>query len=160
MKLNLIALARELRKKRPNKQLINKAMLFYKQIKVISPYIANKLYAKKEMYKRIKTVSHYHNPHHRPFRYDKSITFEQHLHSYFGIGYKHYKRLIKKGCSICGKHKSINLHHIIPKGEGGTNNHRNLEVLCRKCHLARHNKTRWIERPNPIPAQSSGMSYS
>jgi hypothetical protein len=45
-------------------------------------------------------------------------------------------------CSACGWNESVcDLHHIIPKSKGGTNDHTNLTVLCPNCHrLAHDNK--------------------
>lgn len=45
-------------------------------------------------------------------------------------------------CSACGWNESVcDLHHIIPKSKGGTNDHTNITVLCPNCHrLAHDNK--------------------
>lgn len=44
-------------------------------------------------------------------------------------------------CSSCGWDKSVcDLHHIIPKSIGGTNDHTNLTVLCPNCHRLAHDK--------------------
>lgn len=43
-------------------------------------------------------------------------------------------------CVICGsKHRSrLEIHHVIPKSEGGTNEIGNLIPLCHICHCAVH----------------------
>jgi hypothetical protein len=37
-------------------------------------------------------------------------------------------------CTSCGATEALNVHHIIPRREGGTDDLDNLIVLCRKCH--------------------------
>ena len=51
------------------------------------------------------------------------------------------KRMIQS-CSNCGWNKSsCDLHHIIPRSRGGSNDHTNLTILCPNCHrLAHENK--------------------
>jgi hypothetical protein len=46
------------------------------------------------------------------------------------------------GCSNCGWNKAVgDIHHILPKRKGGTNDHSNLTYLCPNCHrLAHSNK--------------------
>jgi 5-methylcytosine-specific restriction endonuclease McrA len=44
-------------------------------------------------------------------------------------------------CSNCGWHiKNVicDVHHIIPKKEGGTNEHSNLTYICPNCHRLAH----------------------
>ena len=77
------------------------------------------------------------------FKYDKRISFDEHINSYFGLDKEIYHILIKRGCKICGSHKHIHLHHIIPKSKGGSNEIINLKALCNKCHLKAHNRTHW-----------------
>ena len=40
-------------------------------------------------------------------------------------------------CEQCGK-KSVDIHHIIFKSQGGTDEIENLIALCRKCHNMAH----------------------
>ncbi|MBO6274925.1 MAG: HNH endonuclease [Methanobrevibacter sp.] len=43
-------------------------------------------------------------------------------------------------CQICGeKNLKFEVHHIIPRNQGGTNRMDNLTVLCKKCHHKIHN---------------------
>lgn len=45
------------------------------------------------------------------------------------------------GCSICQWNAaSCDIHHIIPKREGGTNDMSNLIVICPNCHRMAHEK--------------------
>ena len=39
-------------------------------------------------------------------------------------------------CYVCKSQKKLDIHHIIPRKEGGTNDLTNLVLLCRKCHGA------------------------
>lgn len=44
-----------------------------------------------------------------------------------------------KGCAICGWNKAIcDVHHIIPRKNGGDNSNDNLIVLCPNCHREIH----------------------
>lgn len=48
-------------------------------------------------------------------------------------------RRLGVGCSLCGWNEaSCDLHHILPKSKGGTNNHLNLTLLCPNCHRLVH----------------------
>lgn len=38
-------------------------------------------------------------------------------------------------CRICGKENSGQVHHIIPKRSGGTDQLSNLVTLCGRCHM-------------------------
>lgn len=37
-------------------------------------------------------------------------------------------------CQSCGLRKELDVHHIIPRGRGGSDNPDNLITLCRRCH--------------------------
>ena len=41
-------------------------------------------------------------------------------------------------CSECGKAGRLEVHHKVSLQHGGTNDLRNLEALCRGCHIERH----------------------
>ena len=44
-----------------------------------------------------------------------------------------------KGCSICGWNESTcDIHHIIPKNKGGSNENSNLIIVCPNCHRRIH----------------------
>lgn len=46
-----------------------------------------------------------------------------------------------QGCMICGWNEATcDIHHIIPKKQGGSNNNENLIVICPNCHRKVHNK--------------------
>lgn len=41
-------------------------------------------------------------------------------------------------CQNCGSKYSLEVHHIVPRSEGGGDNLSNLRVLCHTCHKAQH----------------------
>lgn len=41
-------------------------------------------------------------------------------------------------CEECGSKKNLQLHHIKPLNRGGDNSRENLQCLCKKCHMAKH----------------------
>ena len=49
-----------------------------------------------------------------------------------------------KGCSICGWNESTcDIHHIIEKSKGGTNEHNNLIIVCPNCHRIIHTTNKY-----------------
>ena len=44
----------------------------------------------------------------------------------------------KKVCVECGTKNYLTIHHIIIKSDRGSNQIKNLDVLCRKCHNKVH----------------------
>ena len=46
----------------------------------------------------------------------------------------------RKACEVCGEPvvKELEVHHILPRAEGGGNELRNLVVLCERCHDKHH----------------------
>jgi 5-methylcytosine-specific restriction endonuclease McrA len=63
-----------------------------------------------------------------------------------GYRYRDVSGLMKKKviyifggeCAICGNPESLEIHHIVPRAEGGTNDIANLLPLCHECHCAIH----------------------
>lgn len=41
-------------------------------------------------------------------------------------------------CARCGAMAQLEIHHVTPLSEGGTNAITNLQVLCRNCHIEHH----------------------
>jgi hypothetical protein len=41
-------------------------------------------------------------------------------------------------CRECGYYKHLEVHHIIPKSKGGTDDPKNLVTLCQRCHDKKH----------------------
>lgn len=49
-----------------------------------------------------------------------------------------------KGCAICGWNESTcDIHHIIERSKGGTNNLENLIVVCPNCHRVIHSNKKY-----------------
>lgn len=48
-------------------------------------------------------------------------------------------------CRLCGKTADLEVHHILPKGEGGADNPVNLITLCGVCHKLIHRKVRFYD---------------
>lgn len=44
-------------------------------------------------------------------------------------------------CALCDSTKSLQVHHVIPRSEGGSNQLQNLICLCWKCHAVAHGTT-------------------
>ena len=41
-------------------------------------------------------------------------------------------------CAICGSTRTLQIHHYIPRGKGGTDSMHNLITLCDCCHAMAH----------------------
>lgn len=41
-------------------------------------------------------------------------------------------------CALCDDRRTIQIHHVVPRGEGGTNHAMNLITLCSRCHALAH----------------------
>lgn len=41
-------------------------------------------------------------------------------------------------CALCDSTKYLQVHHCVPRGQGGTNNVQNLICLCADCHALAH----------------------
>lgn len=50
-------------------------------------------------------------------------------------------------CALCDSTKYLQLHHVIPRGEGGPDTAQNLITLCSDCHAMAHgiNLRGWID---------------
>ena len=47
-------------------------------------------------------------------------------------------KITKKECANCSSKESLELHHILPKEYGRSDEITNLEWLCAKCHKEKH----------------------
>ena len=43
-------------------------------------------------------------------------------------------------CEECGIKENLSVHHIIPLSKGGTNDMKNLTILCRSCNSRKGNR--------------------
>ncbi len=41
-------------------------------------------------------------------------------------------------CALCGSNRGIQIHHVVPRGRGGSNSLHNLITLCNVCHANAH----------------------
>jgi len=58
-----------------------------------------------------------------------NISKETRKHVYRRDGYR---------CALCDSTQYIQIHHAVPRGQGGTNNVQNLITLCMDCHALAH----------------------
>lgn len=49
-------------------------------------------------------------------------------------------------CRRCGGAGRLDVHHVVPVADGGTDDPANLEAICRDCHVALHQGARSPER--------------
>lgn len=49
-------------------------------------------------------------------------------------------------CALCDDSRHLQIHHAIPRAQGGSDFMENLITLCPKCHSAAHG-VRWPEMP-------------
>jgi len=47
-------------------------------------------------------------------------------------------------CQVCGKERSGQVHYVIPRSKGGTNDFSNLITLCGKCHMLVSPVPEWL----------------
>ena len=47
-------------------------------------------------------------------------------------------------CLRCGAEENLEVHHIRPVGNGGTNDDSNLATLCERCHIAAHGGSKTV----------------
>lgn len=41
-------------------------------------------------------------------------------------------------CALCDSQQGLQIHHVVPRSQGGTNDEANLITLCWKCHAVAH----------------------
>ena len=49
-------------------------------------------------------------------------------------------------CAVCSKTDYLEMHHIIPKAEGGTDDYDNLILLCPAHHQEMHNRDSQLQK--------------
>lgn len=58
-----------------------------------------------------------------------------------GIQNLQRKRIYKRdgwACALCGSNDGMQIHHVVPRGKGGSDLDENLICLCRFCHALAH----------------------
>ena len=59
-------------------------------------------------------------------------------------------------CTVCGATRSLEVHHIVPRADGGSNDPSNLVTLCADCHGTAHDRPEPdLERTDPVANQST-----
>ena len=61
-------------------------------------------------------------------------------------------------CALCDGVRGIQIHHVIPRSHGGSNNNHNLITLCMYCHGIAHG-TKWAEGPDHITKEDIEQDY-
>lgn len=74
-------------------------------------------------------------------------TNNKNIKSIFDISKRTISKILHRaniGCSICGwKDSTCDIHHIIPKKLGGTNDNLNLIIVCPNCHRILHTSNKY-----------------
>lgn len=62
-------------------------------------------------------------------------------------------------CALCDSQKYLQLHHCVPRGQGGADKEENLICLCADCHALMHGlDTRGVEI-SPDEARHAAVEY-
>ena len=56
-------------------------------------------------------------------------------------------------CAVCGSNRQLEIHHVIKRSRGGSNNPQNLVCLCHLCHCQVHG-----ERVRPVALDDFPLS--
>ena len=46
-------------------------------------------------------------------------------------------------CVLCDNTSGLQIHHVVHRGQGGSDNPQNLVTLCRRCHIFIHEHHTW-----------------
>ena len=57
-------------------------------------------------------------------------------------------------CALCGDNRSLQIHHYIPRSQGGKNSPHNLICLCWRCHALAHGHSPYYEIPTMTQADA------
>ena len=62
-------------------------------------------------------------------------------------------------CQLCGTtEEPFHIDHIIPRSKGGTSDLDNLQVLCKRCNLAKGSRSVFLSTPTTPPVFSEVIS--
>lgn len=53
-------------------------------------------------------------------------------------------------CQDCGSKEQLELHHILPRSQGGKNEIENLKTVCKKCHNENYNDVHYPKDKSKI----------
>lgn len=62
-------------------------------------------------------------------------------------------------CALCDSTDGLQVHHVIPRGQGGSNNIQNLITLCWRDHWACHKQPDRDDVITPEEAQQACVEY-
>lgn len=68
------------------------------------------------------------------------------------------RNLKHKVCSVCGSKRNVQVHHILPVQNGGSNNYDNLKCLCEECHELEHGYTFNYNNADIVKRKSSSKT--
>ena len=63
-------------------------------------------------------------------------------------------------CSLCGSTQKLQIDHILPVCNGGTNELSNLRILCKKCNINRISNKSPVNRPCTICGNQASTYYN
>ena len=64
-------------------------------------------------------------------------------------------------CALCDSPRQLQIHHVMPRSQGGSNSPHNLITLCMYCHNTAHG-TRFPEMPDymtPVEIHEACIEY-
>ena len=64
-------------------------------------------------------------------------------------------------CALCDSTKTIQIHHLIKRSQGGSNHEHNLITLCSDCHAAAHGTLLqdWMDERTPGIVEEAITEY-
>lgn len=76
---------------------------------------------------------------------NKAVHFKKNPKSIFDFSKRTISKIFSRGnikCALCGwNNATCDIHHIIPKRKGGSNDNCNLIIVCPNCHRELHSHT-------------------
>ncbi|MCY4111649.1 MAG: HNH endonuclease [Chloroflexi bacterium] len=60
-------------------------------------------------------------------------------------------------CAVCGRYRRLEVDHVTPREQGGSDDPRNLQAICRPCHEA---KTLRENGGEPVDGQADWNEYA
>lgn len=136
---------KRIRTKETNEKISNGVKKYYKEHKINYEYVCEKCGEKFFTEHKIKNGVHIHCN-----KCKRKIIRIQDINSLTSIKDLSKRTVSKilnranKGCSICGWNESTcDIHHIIERKNGGTNDNNNLIIVCPNCHRVIHTTNKY-----------------